>query len=97
MTDKLYQIEKDLEMCKETVEKRLEEGDQEMAELRTEIASIKEGLNELRADVGEILEIFRASKGFARVLYWLGVAAKWILSIAAVVGILIAAVKGYTR
>lgn len=97
MQDKIEKIEKDLKMCKEHVQDRLDDGDAEMAQLRAMVEDIQNDLRSLKEDITELLEIFRASKGFVKVMGWMGIAAKWVLSIAAVGGILYAALKGFNK
>jgi hypothetical protein len=69
MEDKINQVAEDLDTCKTEVGR-------EMQAMRKEMDLIKK-------DIGELLAIFRAYKGFVRVMYWLGSTIKWIAMVAA--------------
>lgn len=81
------------------VHKRLEDGSKKMDLLRADLDANTAATNSIKADTGEMLEIFRALKGALSVLNWIGRLAKPIGAIAmagaAVVG-LVTALKGGT-
>lgn len=59
----------------------------------TTIQDLEKEIDEIKTDVKELLEIFHASKGFIKVLGWIGVGVKWILTIAAVCGLVYTVAK----
>ena len=65
----------------------------EIHRLKQEIDVIKEGLEEVGLEVKELVEIFRASKGFIKVLGWLGKGLRWIAFTAAAIGAIWAITK----
>lgn len=73
MMDDIQKVAEDLQECK--------------TEVGQQVEALRTDLQKLKRDVEELLEIFRASKGFIRVLAWLGVAIKW--SVATGLGVLI--------
>ena len=65
----------------EKIEKRLEAGDLAIHNLRASVAQIQ-------SDTSELLEIFRASKGFIKVMGWAGNGIRWLVLTAASAGAL---------
>jgi hypothetical protein len=57
-------------------------------DLTKEVSALRKDLDALKKDIAELLSIFRASKGFIRVLGWAGVFAKWLLAIGAAIGLI---------
>jgi len=72
----------------EAEEKELQEVKKDLAELKRDSAKVKD-------DLAELLDIFRASKGFIKVLWWLGYALKWLAGIGVAIAAAYAIAKGY--
>lgn len=84
-------------MCKGEVQQQIDEGDKRMDILASEIQGLRKDFNELRDEVTEFLDIFRASKGFFKVLGWIGKFVKWVVSIGLAIGAVWAMVKGFGK
>ena len=65
----------------------------EVSRIKADIVLINESMKEISDEVTELLEIFRASKGFIKVLGWLGKGLRWLAFTAAAIGALWALTK----
>jgi len=88
--EKLEALEADLLECKTEVGKELERGNIRMNELQDKIDSIS-------ASIEELLSIFRAANGFAKVMGWIGKILKWCAAIGVAVLAFWAALKGVQK
>lgn len=93
MQDHINKLEQELKMCKETVDQRLEEGDAQMKgfavdieEIKTHMVGLESRVSRIEKDIKELLDIFRASKGFIRVMGWIGQGIKWSAAVALAMG-----------
>lgn len=84
-------------MCKGEVQQQLDEGGERMDRLADEIQGLRKDFNELRDEIIEFLDIFRASKGFIKVMGWIGRVLKWAASIGLAIGAVWAMVKGFGK
>ena len=76
-------VAEDLESCKVTT--------------MNDVSLLKEEVQALRTDVHELLEIFRASKGFVKVLSWFGKGVLWTAKVSAVFGGIWLLIKGIIK
>ena len=87
----LNQLSTDLDDCKDEVTRELEQGAAKMNELSDQIKLLQEDVDELRKDVQQLIDIFRASRGFIKVMGWIGKAVKWLAGIGIAIGAIWAA------
>jgi len=66
-------------------------------EVGQQVEALRLEFDEFKKDVKELLDIFRASKGFLKVLGWIGKGIKWIVSLGVVLGLIWAAMSGGTK
>lgn len=66
------------EEFKKAVLYQLSAGEKRMNGLDSRIAENTRLTQELKADTGELLDIFKSIKGGIRVIGWIGAAAKWV-------------------
>jgi len=85
MTDRrrVEQVAEDLEACKMT--------------MSNDIKLLRADINLISTDIGEILAVSKALKGFAKVMGWFTTALIWAAKIGAVSGAIWLAIKGIVK
>lgn len=87
MTDHEYRIA-ELENKVDIVEKSIDQ-------IQDDLSKNRGLIQEIKSDTSEIVEVFRASQGFIKVLNFFGIVLKWVAVTGAAIGALWAYIHGH--